>query len=325
MIRTAEAVAIGHPDKVCDQISDSILDACLTIDPKTRSAIEVLGGHGLITISGELTTKANIDIKRVARETYNKCGYADNITIVVNVDEQSPEIKLGVDKCGAGDQGIMVGYATSETEDLMPLEVTLSRKLVRAMGRRDGKAQVTVEEGRVKTVITSVCGDPDRDDNESFYRTARDILSPYTDNDPNEVWNKNPNGKWTIGGFSADTGLTGRKIVVDSYGPNIPVGGGAFSGKDATKVDRSAAYMARKISTDYLRERGAKEVLTYLAYAIGESQPLMTVVSIDGKQESVKGYDLRPQAIIEFLDLESPNFTETARYGHFGNGFVWDK
>lgn len=325
MFKTAEAVAVGHPDKVCDQISDAILDACLKEDPKTRSAIEVLGGHGLITISGELTTNARVDVRRIAKQVYENCGYHEPVAVVANINEQSPEIKVGVDNDGAGDQGIMVGYATRETEEMMPLEVVLARKLAQAIGRRDGKAQVTVEGGRVKSFLTSVCGDPENDKNVGFYRAAEKIISPHAIHDLEDIWLKNPNGEWTIGGFAADTGLTGRKIVVDSYGPNIPVGGGAFSGKDATKVDRSAAYMARKIAVDYLQQYDAEEVFSYLAYAIGASEPLMAVVSIDGKQEKIKGYDLRPRAIIEFLELEKPQYEKTAQYGHFGNDFTWDK
>ncbi len=326
MIRTAEAVSIGHADKVCDQISDAVLDACLAQDPYTRAGVEVLGGHGVITVCGELTTKAYVDIRKIAQKVYEDCGYDPHIGVTVNVIEQSPEIKRGVDKDGAGDQGIMVGYACNETKELLPLEVVLSRRLVQAMGKRDGKAQVTVKDGKVLGVLTSVCGKGFSKD-KKFVAAVKRIVTPYlTKGDKLEkVWLSNPNGEWTIGGFVADTGLTGRKLVVDNYGPSVPLGGGCFSGKDATKVDRSAAYMARKIAVDYLRKRSAKEVYVHLAYAIGVAQPLMAVVTVDGIQEEIKGYDLRPQAIIRYLDLRKPQFRKTAEFGHFGNNFRWDR
>jgi S-adenosylmethionine synthetase len=327
MIRTAEAVTIAHPDKVCDQISDAILDACLLEDPHSRVAIETMGGHGIITITGELTTKAHPDIRAIAKNVYAQCGYDPNIGIVINVVRQSQEIAAGVDNDGAGDQGIMVGYATDETPELMPLEVVLSRKLVAAMGKHDGKAQVTVCDGKLQSVLTSLCESGDMSD-DKLEETMRNDLSQYLPDgimDIAQIWMRNPNGPWTIGGFEADTGLTGRKLAVDNYGPTIPMGGGAFSGKDATKVDRSGAYMARKIACDYLRSRKAKEVFVHIAYAIGVAEPLMAVVTIDGKQEQIEGYDLRPRAVIKFLDLKKPQFQETARFGHFGNGFTWDR
>jgi len=323
MFKTAEAVAVGHPDKVCDQISDAILDACLEQDPKTRSAVEVMGGHGLITLTGELTTKARIDAKEIARQVYEECGYSDSITIIVNLETQSKEIQKGVDSDGAGDQGVMVGYATRETKETMPLEVVLSRELARAIGKRDGKAQVTVLDGEVKSFITSVCGEID----DAFKKEVSDIIEPYLTpgKQLQDIWLQNPNGEWTVGGFRADTGLTGRKLVVDTYGPHIPIGGGAFSGKDATKVDRSGAYMARKVAVDYLKNYGASEVYVHLAYAIGVPEPQMAVALIDGKQKKIDGYDLRPRAIIELLELEKPQFRETAKYGHVGNNFLWDR
>lgn len=326
MIKTAESVTIGHPDKVCDQIADAILDACLEQDPKTRSAVEVLGGHRLIVISGELTTQAKINPQKIARAVYTDCGYSEDIAVITNINEQSSEIGAGVDNEGAGDQGIMIGYATQETKELMPLEVILSRRLSRAIGSRDGKAQVTTKDGKVTSFITSVCGELTEKENDKFERDVKTIIDPHLKENLSleGAWLKNPNGKWTIGGFTADAGLTGRKIVIDSYGPNIPVGGGAFSGKDATKVDRSGAYMARRIAVDYLKKYGAKEVFVHLAYAIGKIEPLMATAVIDGKEKTISDYDLRPRAIIEFLQLEKPRFRETAKYGHFGNGFKWD-
>jgi S-adenosylmethionine synthetase len=324
MIKTAESVSISHPDKVCDQISDAILDACLKQDPRTRSAIEVLGGHGIINITGELTTKANINIRKIAQQVYKECGYKENIGISVNVVEQSPEIGSGVDNEGAGDQGIMVGYATNETKEFLPLEFVLARKLTKAMGANDGKAQVKVEDGKVISVLTSVCN-ADYSKNSNLVKVFKKEIKPFIKKglDLKKVWLKNPNGNWTIGGFDADTGLTGRKLAVDNYGPNIPIGGGCFSGKDATKVDRSGAYIARKIAVDYLKKRKAKEVYVHVAYAIGVAEPTMATVTIDGKQENIKGYDLRPQEIIKYLKLRKPQFRETAKYGHFGNGFLW--
>lgn len=325
--KTAESVTPSHPDKVCDQISDAVLDACLKEDTKTRSAIEVLGGHGLITITGELTTSAKVNIREIAKETYKSLGYKDQIGITVNVVEQSREIGRGVDEEGAGDQGIMVGYATSETKEMLPLEVVLSRKLTKAMGKHDGKAQVTLRDGKVVRVLTSLCESGDMSD-VRLESAVRESIVPYLHEDIrllDDVWLRNPNGSWTIGGFEADTGLTGRKLAVDNYGPYVPLGGGCFSGKDATKVDRSGAYMARRIAVDYLKKRGAKEVYVHIAYAIGVAEPLMASVVVDGKREVIEGYDLRPRAIIEFLDLERPQYRETARFGHFGNDFAWDR
>jgi S-adenosylmethionine synthetase len=324
MLKTAEAVAIGHPDKICDQIADAILDSCLSKDPNTRAAIEVMGGHGELFITGELTTSAAMNeeaIRDIAKKIYAECGGDGDLEIHTAVAQQSVEIKRGVDMEGAGDQGIMIGYATSETPEMMPLEVVLARKLVRAMGARDGKSQVTLDEDKVATFLTSVCGDyPDE-----LIKVAVQEIKPLLISNVtlDEAWERNPNGEWTLGGFAADTGLTGRKIVVDAYGPRIPVGGGAFSGKDATKVDRSGAYMARKIACDYIR-KGAKEAQVAIAYAIGKPEPTATAALVDGKEEKITVYDLRPRAIIETLDLTKPQFLQTARYGHFGLGYKWD-
>jgi S-adenosylmethionine synthetase len=313
-MKTAESVAIGHPDKMCDQLSDAILDECLKQDPKSRTAIEVMGGHGIVTVTGELSTHAYVDIQETVKQVYRECGYTDEIGVATNIVMQSPEIAQGVDRGGAGDQGVMIGYATSETPELMPLEVMLSRKLARLMPS-DGKSQVTTQDGKVTAIVTSVCGEFDYSILEKAVQTF-----PLAEG---FLWHKNPNGPWHIGGFAADTGLTGRKLAVDNYGPEIPLGGGCFSGKDGTKVDRSGAYMARRIAADIVR-KGAKEAKVKLAYAIGIPEPVMATSEIDGREENISGYDLRPQAIIELLDLRKPIFRETAKYGHFGNGLAWD-
>lgn len=324
-VKTAESVTPAHPDKVCDQISDAILDAALSVDPEARVAIEVVGGHGLLTVTGELSCAAEINIRSVAEAAYRRVGYEDAIGIATNVVAQSREIGRGVDAAGAGDQGVMLGYATAETPAHIPLELYLARRLTRAMGLRDGKAQVTTEGGRVVKILTSVCERPGTTDH-ALEAEVADILETYgapAAAEVEDVWLRNPNGRWTVGGFAADTGLTGRKLAVDNYGPNVPLGGGCFSGKDATKVDRSGAYMARRIACDYLVRSGAQEVFVSLAYAIGVAEPLMAVVTIDGNDEPVVGYDLRPRAIREYLTLSQPQYEETARHGHFGNGFAW--
>lgn len=315
MYKTAEYVTMSHPDKVCDQIADALLDACLSQDPETRSAIEVMGGHGQITVSGELTTNAIIDIEKITRETCHDCGYHDEIAIAIFIAQQSHEIGSGVDNDGAGDQGIMVGYATNETPELMPKEFVIARELTLLMGKRDGKAQVTLnEKGELIQVITSVA-----ESTTAIQTTLSEYLQSTFQNlsweQIHKKWRHNPNGTWTISGFHADTGLTGRKIVVDSYGPRVPVGGGAFSGKDATKVDRSGAYMARYIAVDLLKKHHAKEVLVELAYAIGVAEPISAHAIIDGVAHEIEGYDLRPKAIIEFLGLKKPGFLERVRRG----------
>lgn len=317
MYRTAESVSPKHPDKLCDRISDAILDAALAEDAHSRVAVETVGGHGQIFITGEVTSLANVDYESIARNIVNQ-----DVEIRVHIAEQSPEIAHGVDPGGAGDQGVMVGYATSETENLLPLEVDLARDLNRHIYKQfeyDGKTQITLHDGLIESIIAS------------FQNARQSELVELTkqwlkDNkhDPDTVIHANPAGDWHIGGFDADAGLTGRKLAVDNYGPRIPIGGGAFSGKDPSKVDRSAAYMARKIAVQYLKDRDASEVFCYLAYAIGVAEPLQATVVIDGAEEVVEGYDLTPNGIIETLDLRKPQYAATAEYGHFGNDFTWD-
>jgi S-adenosylmethionine synthetase len=323
-LRTAEHVFRGHPDKVCDQIADAILDFCLTTDPASRTAVEVLGSHGSLMVGGEVTTSAQLDVKAAVQRVYRDIGYRDDLEIFEKIVQQSPEIANGVDTGGAGDQGIMVGYATAETPELLPLELVLARRLAGKLEAEgfgpDGKTQVTLRGLDVVSVTASVQHSPDTPLESVRAAVAKTIASVIGDVPEIHV---NPAGSFTIGGFEADAGLTGRKIIIDQYGPQIPAGGGAFSGKDGTKVDRSAAYMARKVACDFVR-RGADSALVKIAYAIGVAEPVMVSAEVDGKDVAVTGYDLRPWAIIEQLGLDTPLFEQTARAGHFGHGFAWD-
>jgi len=301
MIRTAESVTPNHPDKLCDQISDAILDEALRQDPLSRVAIEVMGSHNKkISVAGELTTHADVDIESIVKRIVG-----EDCKVDINIAMQSREIAQGVDVGGAGDQGSMVGYACDETLEYMPAEVILSRKLCQFIFEKypyDGKTQVTLEDGDIKSVVASF-------QNVSTEK-LKDIVMLWLDtkeipSDKVEIY-CNQAGDWSQGGFDADTGLTGRKIIVDQYGPRISIGGGAFSGKDATKVDRSAAYMARRIAVDTLRLRKAKEVFCYLAYVIGKAEPLQATLIVDGKEEPVPtAYPLTPNGIIEYLELKS--------------------
>ena len=318
--RTAESVSPKHPDKLCDQISDAILDAYLKEDENARVAAETCGGHGVVFVTGEITsTASDVDIEKIVHRIAG-----DDIEVHTKIVKQSPEIANGVDTGGAGDQGIMIGYATDETPEMLPLEVVLSRKLnefIYAKHPYDGKTQVTIApDGTINSIVAS------------FQNVSQAELKELVEEfiKENHLEGKlelhlNPAGDWHQGGFDADTGLTGRKLIVDNYGPRVAIGGGCYSGKDATKVDRSAAYMARKIAVDYLRNRHAHEVLVRLAYAIGKAEPLEQTVIIDGKPEEIEGYDLTPRGIISFLDLKRPIYEETAKYGHYGHAFPWDK
>jgi S-adenosylmethionine synthetase len=315
--KTAESVSPKHPDKIADQISDAILDAYLGKDPMSRVAVDVAGGHGIVYVTGEVTSKATgIDIGSIVKRL------AGDVEVIENISSQSLEIAQGVDIGGAGDQGIITGYATNETEEKLPLEVVLSRSLNSHLFRiwpHDGKTQVTIKNNQIIAVVASfqhARGDELKLEVEgwlSLHDTARDV----------DIY-VNPSGDWEIGGFDADAGLTGRKLAVDNYGPRIAIGGGAFSGKDPSKVDRSAAYMARRVALDYLKSRNAGEVFVRIAYAIGVANPLEATVYVDGVEEAVSGYDLSPEGIIKHLDLRRPIYEKTASYGHFGHNFSWD-
>jgi S-adenosylmethionine synthetase len=315
--RTAESVSPRHPDKLCDQISDAVLDAHLAEDPLARVAVDVAGGHGYVFVTGEVTSKAkNVDVEAIVHRIAG-----DDMKVYQHVVAQSSEIAQGVDTGGAGDQGIMIGYATNETRELLPLEVVLSRQLNQFLYTTwpyDGKTQITLCDDRIVSVVASF--------QNALGKDLRSAVKEWLQDKPVDegvILHINPSGDWKQGGFEADAGLTGRKLIVDNYGPRISIGGGAFSGKDPSKVDRSAAYMARKIAVDYLHERDAKEVFVRLAYAIGVAEPLEASVIVDGAHEQIKGYDLTPKGIIDSLELRRPIYEETARYGHFGHGFSW--
>ena len=330
---TVESVTSGHPDKVCDQVSDAIVDACLSEDPLSRVAVNAFGSHGLFVVGGEVTTKARVDYENIARKVYKDIGYSSDLKVIVHVAEQSPDISQGVDTGGAGDQGIMYGYATDETPEFLPQGIVLAHALARGLEdvrksceiewlKPDGKSQVTIVDGRIKTILIS-CQHADTVSQEEI-RSAliQKLISKLVEDASSIQILVNPTGKFVQGGFDADTGLTGRKIMVDTYGGLIDHGGGAFSGKDATKVDRSAAYMARFVAKNLVAQGLAKECLISVAYAIGRAEPLM-IYAINEKNDNLSGYvkshyDFRPRAIIERLGLRKPIFQKTAVYGHFG-------
>ena len=366
---TSESVTEGHPDKICDFVADSILDALLNEDPKSRSAVEVTAEPGAMHIMGEITSKASPNFEKIARRCIAKIGYtrpeygfdAKSVNITCSIHEQSPDIAMGVDAAadgskdvGAGDQGMMFGYACDETTELMPLSITLAHALtcrlteVRKSGllpylRPDGKAQVTVKyvDGapiRVDTVVVSAQHDPDIDMKVLRKDILERVVFPVIDAkllDENTKYYINPTGRFVLGGPAADTGLTGRKIICDTYGGIGHHGGGAFSGKDATKVDRSAAYMARHVAKTAVAAGAAKQLELQLGYAIGVSEPVSVSVETFGTGrlpddvlcDWVRNcFDLRPGAIIQYLKLDSPIFAETTNYGHFGrNGFPWEQ
>ena len=375
---TSESVTEGHPDKVCDQISDAVLDAILEQDPNGRVACETTACTGLIHVMGEITTSCYVDIAHIAREVVRDIGYdrgkygfdCDTCAVVTSIDEQSADIALGVDKSlenkegtdselsnGAGDQGMMFGYACDETPELMPLPLSLAQKLCKRMAevrksgqvpymRPDGKSQVTVEYDehnrpvRVDTVVISTQHDPDV----SLEQIRKDMIEqvakaviPADMLDENTKYYVNPTGRFVKGGPAADSGLTGRKIIVDTYGGSAPHGGGCFSGKDPTKVDRSAAYAARYVTKNIVAAGLARRCQVQLAYAIGVAQPVSVLVDTfgtgtvgDDRLETAvrKVFDLRPTAIIRDLDLRKPIYRKLAAYGHMGRedlGVTWEK
>lgn len=281
-----------------------------------------MGGHNLITITGELTTNAYVDIPTIVRSIVG-----DKYGIQTNIVKQSPFISQGVDNGGAGDQGIMVGYACNENEDMIPQELYLARKLCKYLYKiwpQDGKTQITIDENNeITTVVASFCGVESKMIKYEIERWLRELpLAPAY-----KIY-ANPAGDWDMGGFDADTGVTGRKLAVDNYGPQIPIGGGAFSGKDSTKVDRSGAYMARKIAVEALKYYKAKEVIVKLAYSIGIAEPVMATMLIDNKLKNITDlnevFDLTPAGIVDKLKLKEQKFQKTAEWGHFGNDFNWD-
>lgn len=368
---TSESVSEGHPDKVCDQISDAILDAYLEIDKNARVACETFATTGLVVIGGEITTtveaKAKVEPSKIARQVITDIGYtkseykfdAGSCGIISTIDTQSPDIAMGVDTGGAGDQGLMFGYACNETKELMPLPIILAHHLVRRLTyirkkelkkmpylRPDAKSQVTIEYDehnrarRVHTIVISTQHDP----NVRKEKIKSDVIEhvikkviPANLFDKKTIIHVNPTGKFVTGGPYGDTGLTGRKIIVDTYGGKSPHGGGAFSGKDPSKVDRSAAYAARHIAKNIVAAKLASECLIQLAYAIGVAEPVSIMIDTHGTgiisdaklAELInKEIDFTPQGIIKRLDLRRPIYRKTSNYGHFGRNekeFTWEK
>lgn len=371
---TSESVTEGHPDKLCDYISDSILDSYLAKDKNARVACETVAGKGEIYITGEITSTANVDIEQVVRDTIKEVGYANSeydidyrtCKIYINLSKQSPDIALGVDKSledkegkdveseGAGDQGLMFGYACDETEELMPLPISLAHKLSKRLTevrrekiidylRPDGKTQVTVEYDedkpvRVDTIVVSTQHLPDVDMNVLKKDIIEKVIKttvPANLLDENTKYFINPTGRFVIGGPLGDSGLTGRKIIVDTYGGAARHGGGAFSGKDPTKVDRSASYMARHIAKNIVANGYAKKCEIQIAYSIGVAKPVSIYVNTYGtntipEEEIVEKinntFDLTPRGIINYLDLQRPIYRQTTNYGHFGKkDLPWEK
>jgi len=361
---TSESVTEGHPDKISDQISDAVLDAALTADAKARVACETLVTTGLVVIAGEITTDAVLDYSKIARETIREIGYThssygfdcDTCAVLSALDRQSPDIAMGVDTGGAGDQGLMFGYACNETPELMPLPIQLAHQLTRRLSearksgelpylRPDGKSQVTVEyrDGRPFRLDAVVISSQHADDvtNEQLRSEIQKHIIEQTVSpellDKDTKYHINPTGRFVTGGPKGDAGVTGRKIIVDTYGGYAPHGGGAFSGKDPTKVDRSAAYMARYIAKNIVAAGLAERCMVQLAYAIGVADPVSVYVNTEGTGRVSEAalaklvrnnFELTPRGIIESLNLRRPIYKATAAYGHFGrseDGFSWEK
>jgi S-adenosylmethionine synthetase len=362
---TSESVTEGHPDKVADQISDAVVDAIMADDPNGRVACETLVTTGMALLAGEITTETYVDIPRLVRQTIREIGYTsadygfdgDTCSVLTAIDEQSPDIAMGVDTGGAGDQGLMFGYASRETDVLMPLPITLAHRMaerlaaVRKNGtldwvRPDGKTQVTVayDDGkpvRVDTVVVSTQHDGDigRDDITAAMRqhVIEPVLADHGVDSDGYTCHVNPTGKFVIGGPQGDAGLTGRKIIVDTYGGMAAHGGGAFSGKDTTKVDRSACYAARWVAKNLVAAGLAEKCQVQVAYAIGVAEPVSVMVDSYGTGQAPdaeltravrKVFDLTPLGIISRLELRKPVFRRTAAYGHFGReerGFSWER
>lgn len=361
---TSESVTEGHPDKICDQMSDAILDSIYELDPKGRVACEAMVTTGLAIVAGEITTSCYVDIPKIVRQTIKDIGYTqavygfDYLTcgVITSIQEQSPDIALGVDTGGAGDQGMMFGYATNETAEFMPLPIMLAHKLTRRLAqvrkerivdylRPDGKSQVTVEyqngiPKRVEAIVISA-----HHDHKAKMKMIRGDMQKYVIKEviPKGLMDKktkvfiNPTGRFEVGGPQGDTGVTGRKIIVDTYGGVGSHGGGCFSGKDPTKVDRSASYMARYVAKNIVAAKLAKRCEIQLAYAIGVAEPVSVMVNThktgkisDDKLKRVilRTFDLTPHAILEHLKLRRPVYKATACYGHFGRdeeGFTWEE
>jgi S-adenosylmethionine synthetase len=361
---TSESVTEGHPDKISDQISDAVLDAALTADPTARVACETLVTTGLVVVAGEITTNAVIDYSRVARDAIREIGYTrakygfdcDTCAVLSALDRQSPDIAMGVDTGGAGDQGLMFGFACNETPELMPLPIQLAHMLARRLSevrksgelpylRPDGKSQVTVEyrDGRpfrVEAVVISSQHDANVSNEQLRAEIEEKVIKNTVSSellDTNTKYHINPTGRFVTGGPQGDAGLTGRKIIVDTYGGSAPHGGGAFSGKDPTKVDRSAAYMARYVAKNIVAAGLADRCLVQLAYAIGVAKPVSVLVDTAGTgriSETALAklvqdhFELTPRGIIEELNLRRPIYKATAAYGHFGRneeGFTWER
>jgi len=319
-MKTAEYVRRGHPDRTCDIISDAIVDAYLEKDPDSRVAVDVFGCHGILTVGGEVTSNAEVDIDKIVKNTYKEIGYEDAIQVVVNIAKQSIEIGNLANE-GAGDSGICTGYATNETPEMLPLEVVLVKKICDEFDVQidkrfgpDGKTQITLENGKIKTVVFSY--QITKENMTEFVKEKiTKVLKDYLTKDT--IWHLIP---FKMGGFNADSGLTGRKNAL-WYGPRIAIGGGAFAGKDATKVDRSGAYLARSIAINYARKL-QKEVFVEIVYVIGRNQPLY--IKVNG--EEVNSDELSVKKIIEKFDLKKPAYKKTSLFGHFGtNKFSWDK